>query len=598
MAPRKPVHALFILLRAAFAAAFLALLFGLVPANAVEKAPNGDATAPPAPGNAADAETADADAPYAQSPDAAASGADGSGADGSGDAGSGDELPKALDIALMEWTGDFDAMVDRGLIRVAIPVGLSTYYMDGADQAGATYDLVPHFEKQLKKSLGSKGRNLTVVVLPARLDQLLDMLEQGRADIVGGRLTVTPERADKVAFSDPFRDDVSELVISAAGVPEAKSLDDLVGLPLHVRRSSSFWDSLSRINATRSEAGSEPLTVVEADERLRTEDLMELVGTGVIKATVVDSTVADLFARFFPDATVHKDVPLAEGQAYAWAFRKDDPKLAAAVNAFVKTAHKGTKLGNIILGKYFNGTKWVENALAPGEKKKFARMAGLFQQYAGKYAFDWLMMTAQGYQESRLNQKLRSPVGAIGVMQVMPATARDPAVGIPDIHILENNIHAGVKYMAWLRSQHLDDPALDEAERTYFGFAAYNAGPGNLAKARKRAARLKLDPNRWFDNVEIAMGQAVSREPVVYVRNILKYYTAYKLAEAEQAARAAARADGDGPDPADAEETDPADAEETDPADATGQGMTDADSDRTDAGTGGSTARAAAAPAD
>ncbi|MFC3229174.1 transglycosylase SLT domain-containing protein [Marinibaculum pumilum] len=488
-----------------------------------------------------------------------------------------DTMPASLHLALQEWTGDFDGMVDRGLIRVAIPVGLSTYYMDGADQAGATYDLVPYFEKQLRKSLGKKGRDLTVVVLPARLDQLLEMLEQGRADIVGGRLTITPERAAQVAFSDPFRDDVDELVISAAGTAAAKSLDDLVGLPLHVRRSSSFWDTLSHINEARSAADKEPLTVVEADERLRTEDLMELVGTGVIRATVVDSTVADLFAHFFPEATVHREAPLAEGQAYAWAFRKDDPKLAAAVNAFVKIAHKGTKLGNIVLGKYFNGTKWVENALAPDEKKKFTEMAGLFQQYADRYAFDWLMMTAQGYQESRLNQKLRSPVGAVGVMQVMPATARDPAVGIPDIHILENNIHAGVKYMAWLRGQHLDDPALEEAEKTYFGFAAYNAGPGNLSKARKRAARLKLDPNRWFDNVEIAMGQAVSREPVVYVRNILKYYTAYKLAEAEKAARAAAQADGDGQDPADAEARGPAGPDDDGTGSAAADGAADAD---------------------
>ncbi|MEQ8499034.1 MAG: transporter substrate-binding domain-containing protein [Sneathiellaceae bacterium] len=467
-----------------------------------------------------------------------------------------DGLPATLDIALHEWTGDFDGMVERGLIRVALPVGLSTYYMDGADQAGLSYEMVTQFERHVKKRLGKKGRTLTVAVLPARLDQLLDMLDQGRADIVAGRLTVTPERQARAAFSDPFRTDVDELVISAEGTAPAQGIDDLVGLPLHVRRSSSFWETLSRINAERDAAGKALLTVIPADERLRIEDLMELVGTGAMPATVADSTVAEMFATFFPKAVVHRDAPLAEGQSYGWAFRKDDPKLAEAVNGFVKTARKGTRLGNVITNKYTKNTRWITNATEAAETKKYREMSDLFQAVAGKYAFDWLLVIAQGYQESGLNQAMRSPVGAIGVMQVMPATARDPAVGIPDIHILENNVHAGVKYMDHLREAYLAGPELAEPERTYFSFAAYNAGPGNLSKARKRAVKLKLDPDIWFDNVEIAMAQSVSREPVVYVRNILKYYTAYKLAEAVDASHARAR---DGAGAASDEDAPPAD---------------------------------------
>ncbi len=156
-------------------------------------------------------------------------------------------------------------------------------------------------------------------------------------------------------------------------------------------------------------------------------------------------------------------------------------------------------------------------------------MAGLLKTYAGKYDFDWLMIAAQGYQESYLDQSKRSPVGAIGVMQVMPATARDPNVAIPQIHLQEPNIHAGVKYLRFLRDRYFSDPVLSDLDRTLFSFAAYNAGPGNVAKARKRAAKLGLDPNQWLDNVEIAAAKVVSREPIVYVRNIYKYFVAYKL---------------------------------------------------------------------
>ena len=211
--------------------------------------------------------------------------------------------------------------------------------------------------------------------------------------------------------------------------------------------------------------------------------------------------------------------------------------MAGVLAGFVKTAAKGTLLGNVIVKKYTKDTDWIRNVREPGEQDKLAQMADLFRAYAGQYGFDWLMVAAQGYQESQLDQSKRSHVGAVGVMQVMPATAKDPAVGIPDIENLESNIHAGVKYLSLLRTLYLDDPAISELDRTLLSFAAYNAGPGNLNKARKRAVKLGLDPNVWFDNVEISMGQSVSREPVIYVLNIFKYYTAFRLITDETAAR-------------------------------------------------------------
>jgi membrane-bound lytic murein transglycosylase MltF len=144
-----------------------------------------------------------------------------------------------------------------------------------------------------------------------------------------------------------------------------------------------------------------------------------------------------------------------------------------------------------------------------------------------------MLIAAQGYQESRLDQSKRSPAGAIGIMQLMPATATDPNVDIPEIEIAERNIEAGMKYLRHLRSEYFDDPAISSFDQTCFAFAAYNAGPGNIRKARARAATMGLDANIWFGNVEVAAGRTISREPVAYVRNILKYYTSYRIFQAK-----------------------------------------------------------------
>lgn len=451
-----------------------------------------------------------------------------------------DALPPILEAALEAWSGTFEQMLERSMIRVAIPVSLTTYILDGADQKGPTYDLVQEFQKHLRKTLGKPAKNLTLVVIPSRRDRLFDMLLEGKADIAAGIITVTEERAKLVDFSPPFYSKVDEVIVTGEGLGTVASLDELVGTEIHLRKSTSFWKTLEEINAQRQSAGAETLTVVPADELLRTEDLLEMVGTGVMQATVADAPVAGLFARHFTGLTIQDKVPLAQGRAFAWAHRKDDPKLAEALAGFVKNARKGTLLGNVILNKYTKSTRWMNNVRNPDEQERLAQIADFFRTYAGKYDFDWLMIAAQGYQESRLDQSKRSHVGAIGVMQVMPATSKDPAVGIPNIEEVEANIHAGVKYLNILRTVYLDDPAIDDLNRTLLSFAAYNAGPGNLSKARKRAVKLGLNPNVWFENVEIAMAQSVSREPVIYVLNIFKYYTAFKLIQAERAAKAAA----------------------------------------------------------
>jgi membrane-bound lytic murein transglycosylase MltF len=177
----------------------------------------------------------------------------------------------------------------------------------------------------------------------------------------------------------------------------------------------------------------------------------------------------------------------------------------------------------------------VKNAASEQERKKFLALIQYFQKYGDKYDVDWVMMGAQGYQESQLNQNAKSAVGAVGVMQVMPATGKDMNVG--DIHQTEANIHAGIKYMRWMIDHYYGDAPMTPLDKALFAFASYNAGAGRISQLRKEAAKRGLDPNVWFHNVEYVAAEKIGQETVTYVSNIYKYYIAYRLVLESQASK-------------------------------------------------------------
>lgn len=218
---------------------------------------------------------------------------------------------------------------------------------------------------------------------------------------------------------------------------------------------------------------------------------------------------------------------LRDDAEIAWAVRKDDPQLLALLNQFVKANGQGSKLGNTILLRYLKNAKYVKNAAAESERRKMLAMIDIFRKYGDRYSVDWLLMAAQGYQESRLNQSVRSHVGAIGVMQVMPKTGKELKVG--DIRNLDPNIHAGVKYMRWMIDHYYGDEPMTPIDKALFSFASYNAGPARIARLRVETKKRGFNPNVWFGNVEYLAAEKIGAETVTYVSNIYKYYIAYKL---------------------------------------------------------------------
>jgi membrane-bound lytic murein transglycosylase MltF len=271
------------------------------------------------------------------------------------------------------------------------------------------------------------------------------------------------------------------------------------------------------------------MKLIAADENFEDEDLLEMVNAGLIPMIVMDSHKARFWAQIFEKINVCDDIAVREGGQISWAFRRNSPKLKAIVNEFVKGHKKGTLLGNIILKRYLRDTKYVKNSLSQKELDKFEAMLALFEKYADQYDFDYLMVGAQAYQESGLDQSKRSPAGAIGVMQLLPSTAADPNVGIPDIEKLDKNIHAGTKYLRFIVDRYYKDEPMDDVNRMLFAFASYNAGPARVSNLRKKTAEMGLDPNVWFHNVEVAAARKIGRETVQYVSNIYKYYIAYRM---------------------------------------------------------------------
>jgi len=434
--------------------------------------------------------------------------------------------------AMMEnkpWTGDFNAMAKERAIRALVSYSKTFYFLDHGRQRGISHDLLKEFEKFVNKKLKTKHLKVHVVFIPVPRDELIPGLVKGLGDIAVANLTISQERLKQVDFSNPLLTGVKELLVTGPAAPPVTSLDDLAGQEVHVRKSSSYYESLLQLNATFEAAGKQPMQLVPADETFEDEDLLEMVNAGLIPMIVMDNHKAQFWTQIFDKISLHPDIAVRTGGEIAWAFRKKSPQLKAIVNEFVKGHKKGSLLGNILFKRYLKSTKYVKNSLSAAEMQKFQKMAEFFKHYAGQYDFDYLMMAAQAYQESGLDQSRKSHVGAIGVMQVLPTTASDRNVNISEIEKLENNIHAGTKYMRFIVNRYYKDEPMDDLNKMLFAFASYNAGPAKVRRLRKQTAEMGLDPNVWFHNVEVAAAKVIGRETVQYVSNIYKYYIAYRM---------------------------------------------------------------------
>ncbi|CAD6538044.1 MltF family protein [Paraburkholderia metrosideri] len=437
---------------------------------------------------------------------------------------------RQLNLGNKPWTGDFDAMLKRRIIRFLVPYSRTLYFNDKGRERGLSAELARDFERYINKRYASElaKRPVTLYLIPTTRDKLLTNLTAGLGDISAGNLTATDEREKLVDFIAPRdRKPVRELIVTGPKAAPLATLDDLAGKQVYVRQATSYYESLTALNERFKSAGKPLMQITLLPDALEDEDKLEMLNAGVLSIVVVDDWKAKMWSQALPHIKVHDNLVVRSESYTGWAIRKNSPQLQVALNEFYANYVKKQGIEAYRLARYMKQIKQISNNTNDAERKRFEQTITLFEKYGKDYGFDPLMLAAQGYQESQLNQGARSRVGAIGVMQLMPATGKEMGVG--SISVTEANVHAGTKYMDQLMSRYFPDAHFSESERPLFAFASYNAGPGNIAKMRKEAATRGLDPDKWFNNVEIVVAEKIGIETTTYVRNIYKYYAAYKL---------------------------------------------------------------------
>ncbi len=431
-------------------------------------------------------------------------------------------------------------MVERRLVRVLVVPNRTDYYLDRGAPKGLTAEYGREFESRLNRRFQTGARPIRVVFVPVPRDRLLPALIAGGGDIAAANLTITPDRQALVDFTPPFRTEVQEILVTGPEAPAITTLDDLAGQEVMTRRSSSYWPSLEALDGRLRASGLPGLRLRAVMEALDDEDLMELVASGHLPWAVVDDHKARAWQRALPKLTLRDDLVFRSGGAIAWAIRKHSPELAESLASFTRATAKGTEFGNVVANRYLVAAEQLRGNDA-ADRKRFLDLLALFEKWGERYRFDPLLLAAQGYQESGLDQKRRS-AGRGGRDHADPARdrARPERRGGADRPAGEQ--HRGrCEISAPPDRQPISPtPAIAEFDRMLLALAAYNAGPSRLAELRRRAAKRGLDPNRWFGEVELQAARDIGRETVAYVGNIVKYYTVYRgITEQEEARRLA-----------------------------------------------------------
>lgn len=421
----------------------------------------------------------------------------------------------------VEELGDLPAIEKRKTLRVLTRNNAVSFYLYKGNREGFDYELIKSFAK-------SRKLRIEVVLAPSYAD-LVPMLRAGRGDVIAASLTATAERAQEVSFTRPYLL-VKELFVQKKGAPALTSLEQLRGRTVTVRKSSSYAEKL------RPMAQPYGFTLRDAPEDLEVEDLLADVDEGVVELTVADSHFFEAEKLFRKN--LEAPLQLSAEAPIAFALRKESPKLHAALDAWVKQTYRGTEY-NMLKKRSFESRGALTEAreLSSSVTGSLSPFDGVIKKYSQQYGFDWRLMSAQAWRESRFDAKARSGAGAVGLFQVLPSTGKE--LGFTKLTDPEQGTHAGIKYMNQL-VQRLE-PAIPLDERVRFSLAAYNAGFARLQDARRLAKELELDPNVWAGNVEKAMGLMARpqyarrvrtgfcrcQEPVDYVSHIENKYSSF-----------------------------------------------------------------------
>jgi membrane-bound lytic murein transglycosylase MltF len=438
-----------------------------------------------------------------------------------------------------KWRGDLDGIAKRRILRVLAAPDKLGFYFDGSEIHGALYEFCREFERFLNHKLNTGNLAINLHFVPMGRDMLLPRLSEGYGDLVATLIVTADHTQFAVDFTDPILDGARAVIVSGPGV-QLSRLEDLSGREVYYFRNTILFEKLTRLSEDLQRAGKPPIRLLDAPSDLQLDDLLEMVNAGLVPITVAEDKIAHYWAKVLPNLNIHSDIVVSESPL-AWAVQQNTPQLKSMVNEFLRDHKVGTIFGNTVKEKYLSHIEWVKDAITGENLARFKQFVPLFRKYGGQYDFPYLLLAAQGYQESGLNQGLRSKAGAVGVMQIKPSTAAGDPIDITGITRIDRNIEAGAKYLRYMVSHYYANEPMDEVTKGLFALASYNAGPERIEELRRRASAEGYDPNRWFNNVEFIAAREIGAETTNYVGNIYKYYLAYKMITEQNARRQASR---------------------------------------------------------
>ena len=438
-----------------------------------------------------------------------------------------------------KWHGDLDGIVKRRILRVLVAPNKLGFYFDGSEIHGALFEFCQEFERFLNHKLHTGNLAIHLFFVPVGRDMLLPKLSEGYGDLIATMMVTADRPQYALDFSAPLYDDAKAVIVTGPG-NHLTRLEDLSGREVYYFRNTILYDRLSRLGEGLRRDGKPSIRLTAAPADLQLDDLLEMVNASLVPATVAEDKVAQYWAKVLPNLHVHSDIVVAESPL-AWAVQQNTPQLKSIVNEFLRDHKLGTLFGNAITAKYLSHIEWVKDATAGRNLVHFEQMVSLFRRYGNEYHFPYLLLAAQGFQESGLNPGLRSKAGAVGVMQIKPSTAAADPIDITGIERIDRNIEAGAKYLRYMVSHYYTNDPMDQVTKGLFALASYNAGPNRIERLRAMAAGEGYDPNRWFNNVEFIAAREVGAETCNYVGNIYKYYLAYKMTTEQDARRNASR---------------------------------------------------------
>ncbi len=438
-----------------------------------------------------------------------------------------------------KWRGDLDGMVKRRILRVLVAPNKLGFYFDGSEIHGALYEFCREFERFLNHKLHTGNLAIHLVFIPVGRDNLLPKLADGYGDLVATLMVTASQSHYAVDFTDPIYDDAKAIIVSGPG-EQSPRLEGLSGREVYYFSHTISYDNLRRLSGDLRRDGKPPIHLTPAAPDLQMEDLLEMVNAGLVPMTVAEDKVAQYWAKVLPNLKIQSQLVVA-ASPLAWAVQQNTPQLESVVNEFIRDHKVGTSYGNTVTAKYLSRIKWAKDAIAGEDLAHFEEMVRLFHAYGDKYHFPYLLLAAQGFQESGLNPGLRSKAGAVGVMQIKPSTAAADPIDITGIGKIDRNIEAGAKYLRYMVNHYYGNEPMDQLTKGLFALASYNAGPDKIEKLRAMAATEGYDPNRWFNNVEFVAAREIGAETPNYVGNVYKYYLAYKMTTEQDARRQASR---------------------------------------------------------